>query len=171
MNISKFLLVLVLTLSIVSCKKNDDGPEPFLYNQTNLLGTYEMNYYVSTETETININGLDIVTTTTTTGDTFEIEVSFLENGTYVTDGAFRQMYTVVVAGQTVETDSEIIIVDNETENFSVSSGSNLLVLAGDNYMVSNFSETGMTLTLETIETNGNGDTTVFNEELRFNKI
>ncbi len=171
MKISKILLVLLAVLTIVSCKSDDDGPLPFLYNQANLLGVYEINYFLATETETTNVNGLDIVTVTTTTGDTFEIDVTFLQDGTYVSDGAFRQMYTVVVAGQTVESDSNIVIVDNEIENYTVISASNVLTLAGENYQVSDFSETGMTITLETIETDMNGDTFVLNEELRFNKI
>lgn len=171
MNISKILLVFVIAISLVSCKKDDDGATAFVLNQTNLLGTYALNYAVTTDVETININGLDIVTTTTTTGDTFQMEVSFLENNTYVTDGAYRQMYTVVVAGQTVEDDSEIIVADNETANFTVSSGTSTLTLDGDTYEVTSFSETEMTITLEEIVTETNGDTTVYNEEFRFTKI
>ena len=46
-----------------------------------------------------------------------------------------------------------------------------LLTLDGDTYQVASFNETSMTLTLEEIDTQANGDTTVYNEELRFTKI
>ncbi len=171
MNISKILLVFVLALSIVSCKKEDDGVIPFVFNQTNLEGTYELNYYKSTETETIQFNGAEIVSVTTTTGDTFGINVTFLENRTYITDGAYREVFTTVVGGQTTMEGSDIIVEDNITRSYSVSSGTSRLTLDGDIYEVPSFSETGMTITFENTETDSNGDTTVFNEEFRFTKI
>ena len=170
MNISKILLVFVLALSIVSCKKDDDGVIPFQFNQANLEGTYEVTYAVSTEVETINVNGFDVVTTTTNTGDTFGVEYAFGSNNMYTVNGAFRVTETVELGGMS-NTTTDIIVIDNETYAFSVSSGSSLLTLDGDTYQVASFDETSMILTLEEIDTEANGDTTVYNEELRFTKI
>ena len=167
MNISKILLVFILALSIVSCSSDDDNATSFEFNQANIVGVYGVTYLVSTSVETTDVNGLDIVTVTTITGDTFDIDFTFAENGTVLIDGAFRETFKTVVEGQTVLEDSEIIIIDNETSNYTVTEATKVIVIAEDNYKVTAFNQNGMTLTLEetTIETNG--DSYVYNEELR----
>ncbi len=173
MNISKTLVAFFAVISMISCKSDDDGDDvvPFVFNQTNLVGTYAVNYFLSKEVETTDVNGVDIVTTTTTTGDTFSLQVNFDSDGEYTVDGLYRLTFVKDVAGQNVEIDPEIIDVDNEVNSYSVSAGALLLTLDGDIYSVTAFNETSMTITLDDITTEANGDTTVYNEELRFTKI
>jgi hypothetical protein len=171
MKFPKILLVFVLALSIVSCKKDDDSVEAFGFNQTNLEGSYRLNYFVSTEVETTNVNSVDIVTTTITTGDTFNLIVVFGSNGMTTANGTYRLTYMKDVAGTIVPIDPFTVDIDDEVSPYSVSSGASILTLDGSSYQVVSFNETGMTITLEEIETDSNGDTTVYNEELRFTRI
>ncbi len=171
MKFSKILLLLVIAVSIVSCKSDDDSVEVFAFNQTNLEGSYRLNYFVSTEVETTNVNTVDIVTTTVTTGDTFNLIVVFASNGMTTANGTYRETYMKDVAGQNVPIDPFTVDIDDEVNSYSVSSGASILTLDGTPYQVVSFNETGMTITLEEIETDSNGDTTVYNEELRFTRI
>lgn len=170
MKLSKILVVLFIALSIVSCKSDDDNTETFGFNQTNIEGSYRLNYFVSTEVQTTNVNSIDIVTTTVTTGDTFNLTVVFGSNGMSTTNGSYRETYVRDVAGVNVPIDPFIVILDDEVHSYSVSSGASILTLSGDPYQVVSFNETGMTITREDIYTDSNGDTTVYTEEQRFTR-
>ncbi|GHC45377.1 hypothetical protein [Ulvibacter litoralis] len=169
MKLSKIVAVLFVALSIVSCKSDDDGANEFVYNKANLEGTYSLNYFVSTEVETTIINGYEVATTTTSTGDTFQVDFIFSENGTYTVDGEFRETYTVVVNGETTEEDSQIIVISNETAGYSVSASTSLLILDGETYQVTVFNENELQLRLEEASSS-NGDTYLYTEELRFTR-
>ncbi len=170
MKLSKIVLVLVLALSIVSCKKkDDDGITPFLLTNANIADSHALTYYMSTLVETTNFNGLDIVSTTATVGDTFQLDYIFDENGGLIMDGAYRSSYTVDVNGTITMQDSEILVFDNLAGAYSIASSSSILVINNKSYEVTLFNETELRITREEI-TNSGGDTTVFNEEYRFTR-
>ena len=171
MKTTKILLVFVLFLLIVSCKNDDDSVEVFTFNQTNLEGSYRLNYFVSTEVETTDVNSVDIVTTTVTTGDTFNFIVVFGADGMTTSNGTYRLTYTKDVAGTNVPVDPFTVDIDEEVSSYSVSSAASILTIEGTPYQVVSFSETEMIITLEEIDTSSNGDSIVYNEELRFTKI
>ena len=165
----KTLLFLVLMTTILaSCKKDDNGVTEFVLNNENLSGIYELTFFRSTTVETTNINGLDIVSTITNTGDTFEVDYTFTPNGSYSAEGLYRIVFTTVVNGELTEEDAFIVTVNIQNGSYSTTSSSAILVLDGADYEVSFFSESELRITLEEIRTFPNGDTEVYNEELRF---
>lgn len=170
MKLSKIFLVLVLTLTVISCKKkDDDGAVQFLLTNQNLAGSHALSFFASTEVETTNVNGLDIVTTTTTTGDTFQLDLIFDANGGFIADGEYRENFVVDVNGTVTFQDSEIFVFDNEAGTYSISQASSILVLNGDSFNVTLFNENELRITRNE-STNSGGDTYVLNEELRFTR-
>lgn len=163
-------MVLVFAISIVSCKKDDDGDNTFLLNNTNVAGSYALTFFASTDVETTTINGLEIVSTTTTTGDTFQLDIIFDEDGSYLVDGEYRESFVVDVNGTVTMEDSEIIVIDNETGNYSTNSANSLFILDGTIYEVTLFNQTELRITSQEIITETNGDTFRYNEEMRFTR-
>ncbi|MDN3722937.1 hypothetical protein QRD02_00960 [Aequorivita sp. SDUM287046] len=171
MKISKLLLLFVLAVAAVGCNKDDDdnGPAPYQYNKDNLTGTYKLTFYESQDVETVNVSGFDVVTTTTSVGDTFNVNVVFASNNTVSLDGNYRVTETVTQGNQS-NTTTYIIDIDNETSGFSVNAAGNELTIDGSTYQVSNFSPTGFQINLSETTTEPNGDSSVYTEELRFTK-
>jgi hypothetical protein len=169
MRSTRILLIFLLATSLLSCKKDDDGNvTAFLLSNENLSGIYELIFFQSTLVETTNVNGLDIVSTTTNTGDTFEVDYTFTENGRYSAEGLFRIVFTVVVNGETTQEDAFIETISIQNASYSVTSSSSILVLDEKTYEVILFNESEFRITLEEIRTFSNGDTEMYNEELRF---
>ena len=57
MKFSKILFLLVLTLSVISCKNNDDDTAAFNLSNANIAGTHDLTYFTSTVTTTGSIGG------------------------------------------------------------------------------------------------------------------
>jgi PBP1b-binding outer membrane lipoprotein LpoB len=169
MKFTKLILLFVLTIAAVGCSSDDDNNDTYDYNKDNLTGTYKLTYFQTKEVETVNVNGFDVVTTTTAVGDTFNFNVVFATNNTVTADGTYRITETIVQGSQS-NTDTYIIDVDNEVTGYSVNAATAELTLDGDTYKVSNFSPTGFTITLAETFVEPNGDSSVFNSELRFSK-
>ena len=170
MKITKLFFLFILAIAAVGCSKDDDnGPAPYDYNKDNLTGTYKLTYFQTEDVETVNVNGFDVVTTTTSIGDTFNFTVIFASNNTATADGTYRVTETVVQGSQTM-TDTYIVDVDNEISGFSVNAATTELTLDSSTYKVSNFSPTGFTITLFENIVEPNGDSSVYNVELRFSK-
>lgn len=165
---TKILLILFTALTVLSCKKDDNGVVEFVLNNENLSGSYDLILYEATRVETTNVNGLDIVSTISSIGDTFEVDYSFTPNSTYTAMGLFRILTTVVVNGELTEEDAFIETVDIPNGTYSTTTSSSILVLDGDTYEVTLFNENQVRITLEEIETFPNGDTVVYTEELHF---
>ena len=70
MKFSKILFLLVLTLSVISCKNNDDDTAAFNLSNANVAGTHDLTYFTSNVTTTGSIGGQPITVTTNTTADT-----------------------------------------------------------------------------------------------------
>ena len=66
--------------------------------------------------------------------------------------------------------DSEIIVIDNETGNYSTNSANSLFILDGTIYEVTLFNQTELRITSQEIITETNGDTFRYNEEMRFTR-
>jgi len=169
MKLSKILFIFLLTLSVVSCKKDDDGgSELFNLTNENLSGSYELTFFEATTVETTNVNGLDIVSIISNIGDTFDVSYVFAENGQYTAEGVFRIVTATVVNGEITNEDAFIETVSILNGSYSTTTSSQLLVLDGRTYEVTLFNETEVRITLEEIRTFQNGDTEVYTEELRF---
>jgi|TARA_B110000881_G_C18495001_1_gene473769 hypothetical protein len=129
MKVFKHLFTLVIFVSLIACTSDDDAPQ-YLLNNTNLsAGSYQVTYLTSNATETININGLDIITDSTTYGETFQLTVTFSDNNTYVVDGQYVINTLVTVAGDPVEQSTVIVDVDNETGTYAANNTTMQLLL------------------------------------------
>ena len=153
---------------MVSCKKDDDSNDEFVLNDENLSGTYELVFYESTMIETTNINGLDVVSTITNVGDTFEVDYTFTPDGKYTASGLFRIVFTTIVNGEVTAEDAFIETANITNGNFSTTSSSSILVMDGKTFKVGLFNENEIRIRRNEVQTFPNGDTEDFTEELRF---
>lgn len=148
MKLLKSLFVLFVAVSLISCSSDDDNNQ-FVLNNANLSGTHSITYFTTSDTETTNVNGLDVVSEFTTVGDTFQITVVFSENGTYVIDGEYRNNYVVKVAGQIIDEGFEIIDVTNETGDYTTNNSTMEIVLDGETFDVTLFNENELRIVSE----------------------
>ena len=179
MKFLKILFVLFVAVSLVSCSSDDDGVDPlldtdgdgvvdiddlcpntpgtiidqgcYLFTNINVSSSpYSVTMLNTTEIQTTNVNGLDIVTEKTRVGDIFQLTYTFSENGTFVLDGEYLVNYSVVVAGEIITEDTEIIVIDNETGTYVANDSTMQIIVNGERVF----------------------DITLFNEnELRFSHI
>jgi len=112
MKLAKLFFFFLLTLSIVSCKKDDDSTEQFLLTKANLAGSHSLTYFTVNIDQIFEINGIPTPSNISIIGDTFQVIFVFNENGTYTSSGQYRIVTTTTVGGNS-ETDSEIIVLDN----------------------------------------------------------
>jgi hypothetical protein len=155
-----------MTLSVLSCKKDDNGPAEFVLNNENLSGTYELVFYKEIRVETTNVNGFDVVSVISEIGDTFEVDYTFTPNGRYSASGLFRIVTTTVVNGMLTMEDAFIETVAIQDRSYSITSSTSILVLDGDTYEVELFNETQLRVKLNEMQTFPNGDTVDFSVEL-----
>ncbi len=167
--LNTLLILAMVALSVVSCKSDDDGDTTLEFNNANLAGVYNLTFYQATEVETVNVNGLDVVSTTTLDGETFQMQFTFAESGNVTVDGQYVLNYKLVVNGETQEEDTEIVDADDEVSTYSTTATPQLLTVGGDTYEVTLFNSNEVRLKLEETEVS-NGVTTVYEEELRMTK-
>ncbi|MFT5248527.1 MAG: hypothetical protein ACI93P_000240 [bacterium] len=165
MKLLKTLFVLFVAVSLVSCSSDDDNNQ-YEFNNANLAGTYEVTLLNTTEVQTTNVNGLDIITEYTTVGDTFQLTIVFSESGSYVIDGEFRNSYVETVAGQVQGEGSEILVIDSETGDYSTNNSTMTFVLDGEVFSVALFNANELRVTSEDIYVE-NGDEFVYTSEIR----
>ncbi len=169
MKLNKLMFLFVLAAVAMGCSKDDDGTPPYNYNKENLTGTYNLIYLESKEVETVNVNGFDVVTTTTQVGDTFNVPVVFASDNTVTANGTYRVTETTSQGNQS-NTETYIIDLDHEVSGYSVNAATTQLTIDGSTYMVHDFNPTGFRITLSETTTEPNGDHTVYTEEMRFSK-
>ena len=157
MKLLKSLIVLFVAVSIISCSSDDDSTQ-YTLNNANLSGTHSITLINSSETETTNINGLDVVTVFTTVGDTFQVIVVFSEDGTYVINGEYRVNYVTTVAGQIVDEGSEIIDITNQTGDYTTNNALMEIELDGETYDVTLFNANELRMVSEDIYTENDID-------------
>lgn len=165
MKLLKNIFALIIIVSLASCSSDDDNNTYDLTNE-NIAGTYDVTFLNTKEVQTTDVNGVDIITETTTTGSTFQLEVIFSENGNVLMDGEYVVNYRVEVAGQVTVEGTEIIVIDSEQTNYVANNASMTLVLDGKTYDVTLFNSNEIRLSQEDIYTE-NGDTFVYTEEIR----
>jgi len=194
MRILKNIFALILIVSLASCNNDDDSIDPlldtdgdgvvdindlcpttpgtvidqgcYLFTNINVSSSpYDITLLNSTKIQTTNVNGLDIITETTTIGDTFQLTLTFSENGTVILDGEYRSTFVITVADQITDEGSNIIVIDNETSNYSTNDSTMTMVLDDNVYSVTFFDKNEIRLTLETIYTE-NGDEFVYTENI-----
>ena len=129
MKLFKQLFTLVIFVSLIACTSDDDTPV-YELNNTNLsAGSYDVTYLAFYGTQTQNVNGLDIVTEDITEGETFQLTITFRENGTYMSDGQYVVNTQRTVAGEIVSQSTYIVDIDNETGAYAANNSTMQLLL------------------------------------------
>ena len=175
MKITRLILLLAVLVVAGSCNKDDDnGPEPFIFNKDNLTGTYSLVFHESKKVKTIEVEGFNV--TTTGKGDTFSVNWSFNSDNKITRNGTYRISSSKTQSGETQES-AVIIVLDNEKSNYSVHTSNNQLTMdammyrdSNMTYKVTGFSRTGFTLEFSDTSVEQNGDTEIYEEELRFTR-
>lgn len=171
MKTSRILLVLFLTLSVLSCKKDDDSPAAFVLNNANIAGTHNLTYFTASQVVTGTVGTNPITITYNTTADTYQAQVTFTEAGTYTLSGEFRTTTTSSLGTPPVV----VIVVLNESGTYQVNDAAKTIVMIEQGSSLGNsdintvtlFNETELRVTFEDTYTEG-GDEYVEMQELRF---
>jgi hypothetical protein len=174
MKFSKILLLLVVVaVSIVSCKKDDDTVA-FSLSNANIAGAHELTYLASNLSITGDVGGQTITVTTNTTADTYQVEVTFTVAGAYTIAGELR---TTTTSSLGTPPQVEIISI-NETGTYQVNEAANTIVFIeagstiGDSDIntVTLFNETELRITYEDTYTE-DGEEISEMTELRFVRL
>ena len=171
MKFSKILLLLVIAVSIVSCKGDDDVAPAFNLSNANLAGTHDLTYFVSNLSSTGDVGGQTVTVTANVTGDTYQVEVTFTEAGTYTIIGEFRTTTTTSLGNPP---EVEIVVLD-EAGTYQINEAAQTIVFIEDGSTAGNsdinsvtlFNETEFRILYEDTYTE-NGDEISEMTELRF---
>lgn len=114
MKLLKSFIFFIAITSIISC--SDDDTPSFDLSAENIAATYSMEKFETIVKESVTSSGQTTdLSTTTTTGDTFQVNLILSANSTFTLSGEYRQVSkTTFNNGSPSEEDSEIIkIADN----------------------------------------------------------
>jgi hypothetical protein len=157
----KFIVIAFLAVATLSaCKNDDDGIDPtldtdgdgvpdiddlcpnevgtfvddgcYLVTNVNLDGDHKLTFFESDGTISANVAGVPVTGTITVLGDTFQLNVIFDEDGTYVMNGQYRIVTTIVLGGETIE-EAEILSFNNETGTYSTDANAETITFTGEN--------------------------------------
>jgi len=165
MKILKNLFALIIIVSLTGCSSDDDN-NVYLLTNANLAGIYEVTFLNSTLVHTGEFDGAEIVSTTTTIGDTFEVDFRFLEDGNYLVNGLFRNVTTIVVGENPPQEEAEIVVIDNEAGMYSTNSDTMRLIIDEEISEVTLFNENEIRFTFEEMWIEDE-DTYLYNSEIR----
>ena len=87
MKIIKYLFVLIVIVSLTSCKSDDDNDAPYLLTNENFYGIYNLNYLVANFETTVIIEEIPFTVPSTSVGSVFQVETSFNLDETYTLVG------------------------------------------------------------------------------------
>ena len=153
MKLLKNLAVLVMIFSLSACSSDEDSDQ-YELNNTNLsAGSYDLTYFNSYTTATVDINGLEIISEFSATGETFQFTINFFEDGTYIADGQYVVNETVTVSGQITEQDTYIEDVDNEQGTYVANNDAMQLVIDDDVFDVILFNANELRISLNNMYT------------------
>jgi hypothetical protein len=113
MKFFKFILVLLITVSITSCSETDE-PAFELIN-ANIAGTYKIDKINTEKSETATASSGAVVnlSTTTTVGDSFDdINIVINANGTYTASGGYRAVIKETPNGASSVTSNKIVVFE-----------------------------------------------------------
>ena len=153
MKLLKNLVVLVMIFSLNACSSDEDSDQ-YELNNTNLsAGSYDLTYFNSYTTATVDINGLEIISEFSATGETFQYTITFFEDGTYIADGQYVVNQTTTVAGQITEQDTYIVDEDNEQGTYVANNDAMQLVIDDDVFDIILFNANELRISLNNIYT------------------
>lgn len=164
----KFIMLLALMVAFVSCSSDDDNGSN-KYTKENLLGKYELKSFSSKQVKTIEVEGFEIETKTTSEGDTFNLSYLFANNNEVTLNGNFR-IQEVKKQGSNSSDSTYIVNHNEEVLSFMVNEDQKLLTIDGKEYEVKGFSSNGFELRHEESGIDENGNSREYQEKMRFVK-
>ena len=112
MKLLRHIFAFIIVVSLTACT-SDDAPVYELNTENLSAASYNVTYLASYGTQTQNVNGLDIITEDITEGETFQLTITFRENGTYISDGQYVVNTQRTVAGEIVSQSTYIEDIDD----------------------------------------------------------
>lgn len=197
--VKTILIAFLAIVTLVSCNKDDDGVDPtldtdgdgvpdvndlcpnevgtlvddgcYLVTNVNLDGTHELTFLESDGTISAEVAGVTVNGTITIIGDTFQTTIEFQENGTYVINGQYRVVSTIMLGGEVIE-NSEILSFDNETGAYTSDATAETITFTGTGgvdgtWDVVTFNQGQLIITNTTTETTVDGAEVTLNSEIR----
>ena len=162
MKFFKFILVLLITVSITGCSNNNSNEPLFVLSNANIAGTYDVTSHSLNTAISTTSNGITFeVGSIEANGDTFQLDLVMKSNGTFTLNGAYRVVaVTKFVSGDQVDK-TEIINIDSSGK-FSINSLENTITFSGTEGLlkgaldVTVFNENFFSLSKEEEVTDGN---------------
>ena len=200
MNISKFLVLFFVAISIASCKK-DDGPDQtidtdgdgivdvndlcpnevgtavdngcYFLTNVNIAGTHDFEFYAANKVTSGTVGGTTFTVEDVIAADSYQASISFTEAGAFTLTGEFR-----IITTTTGSVDPPIIriVVLDESGTYQLNDGAKILTFAGSGvyadgiYNVTMFDQDELNFTKEENTTDTNGDPVVKMEAFRFTR-
>jgi hypothetical protein len=161
----KTILFLTLISFFTGCSSNDADPVIAL-TTANFSGEYTLTFFESKTVKTQIIDGVSIVSTIISVGDTFTNSLfTFNSDGTYVINNSYRVVETTTVAGSSPVEFSQLI-TDTTTGDYFLNDAIRAINIDGATYGVAFFSESEVRLQVKTNSVSGGIDTD-YSEEIR----
>ena len=163
MKFLKILITLFIPVLLVNCSSDAEEPTIIL-SKNNIAGSYSITN-LNTDikvTSVTDVGGVSVpldVATSTSNGDTFQIDFKLEKDGSFKAEGQFRTISTVTpVIGNPV-TDTSILVIDS-SGTFDIDTTNNTIVFSSSvgefltgTFDVVTFNETSLVLYQEAEET------------------
>ena len=162
MKFLKIIIVLFISTLITNCSNDSEEPTIILSN-ANIAGVFSItNLNVDTKvTSKTEVGGVMVpldVATTTSIGDTFQIDFELTENEMFTVAGQYRATSTVTPAGGNSVTNTSILVVDSsgtfeiDITNNTIKFGSSVGDFINGTFKIITFNETSLVLSQEAEE-------------------
>ncbi|APZ45912.1 hypothetical protein BW723_06205 [Polaribacter reichenbachii] len=111
----KFILLLFLSVSVLSCSDDEDAPQ-FLLSNANIAGTYEIGSLTGEQKETATSSqGAEVdLATSSIVGANFQVDLILTADGTFDAEGLYREIVTSTPNGGATTQTEELLSVDTE---------------------------------------------------------
>jgi hypothetical protein len=161
MKLFKFIIILLISVSITNCS-DDSGDAPYILSNDNIAGVYNISKFnISTKVSAVT-SGIPVtISNASSVGDTFQFNFTLNANGNYTASGKYRIVSIITPIGSApINNDSLLNVNDsgtykinptNNTITFTSSTGD---FLEGTLEVVT-FNETTISLTQEVEEVEG----------------
>ena len=177
MKFLKYVLILLISVSITSCGDESSDP-PFMLSAANIAGSYAINSFsidtkVTSVTEVSGVSVPFTVATSTSTGDTFQVDFVLNVNGTYTASGLYRIVSVVTPTVGSQLTNSEIIsFTDSGSYQLNTTNNTLTIISSTGDFIegtmdIVTFNETTVSLSQET-EVELDAITTEINARISF---
>ena len=179
MKFLKYILVLLMAVSITNCGDESSAPS-FVLSTANIAGSYIINSLsIDTKvTSVTDVSGVSVpftIATSTSTGDTFQVDFVLNVNGTYTASGQYRIVSVVTPTVGSQLTNSEIIsFTDSGSYELNTTNNTLTIISSTGDFIegtmdIVTFNETTVSLSQET-EVELDAITTEINSRISFTR-